>query len=83
MSTRTIGRSARQHRRGTLGRLAEIRHARRLSQHDLSDISGVPVVSISRAENGNMPVSITVYKLAMGLGVDPGELYTRVEENAM
>jgi DNA-binding Xre family transcriptional regulator len=68
------------HGPGSLGRLHDTRKARGLSQHDLADLSGVPVITISRAENGRGVHTTTVAKLAAALGVEPGELMTPLED---
>lgn len=48
--------------------LAEARHARRLTQQDLSDLSGIPQPEISRIESGRAnPTLETVSRLATAL----------------
>ncbi len=71
------------HRPGSLGRLREIRRARGMAHTDLAAASGVSVTSISRCENGRGAQTQTVFALAKALGVDPGDLYTRPEAQAV
>jgi transcriptional regulator with XRE-family HTH domain len=75
-----ISRAAVPHRPGSLGRLRALRNERGWSQHDLAEKAGVATLSVSRAENGRMPVAATVYKLAKALQVDASELYTREDD---
>ena len=56
-------------------RLKGARLRRVLSQEDLAAAAGVPVVTISRIENGHaQPRPSTVRKLAGALNVEPGWL---------
>ncbi len=56
-------------------RLKGARLRRVWSQEDLAAAAGVPVVTISRIENGHaQPRPSTVRKLASALDVDPGWL---------
>ena len=68
----------------TIGdRLRWARERQVLTQADLADRSGVPVVTISRIENGHhegRPRQSTVRKLALALGVDPVWLMWGVQE---
>jgi transcriptional regulator with XRE-family HTH domain len=73
-------RHAIPHSPGSLGRLRDVRIAQDLRQAELAEISGVPVITISRAENGRIVQSSTLYKLADALGVDRGELMTPLED---
>ena len=58
-----------------LERLAELRHARFLSQSELAAASGVHQVTISRLEQGlHEPTGKTVRQLAQALGVEPAQL---------
>lgn len=52
------------------------RDRRAWTQADLAEVSGVPIVTISRIENRRIsrPRQSTVRKLAEALGVDPGWL---------
>ncbi len=54
-------------------RLKKVRERRVLTQEELAAAAGVPVVTISRIENGHTeePRPSTVRKLAKPLGVDP------------
>lgn len=69
-------RRAVPHGPGSLERLRDVRIAQHLRQTELAEISSVPVITISRAENGRIVNSRTLYKLADALGVDPGKLMT-------
>ncbi len=56
-------------------RLRGVRQRRVWSQEDLAAAAGVPVVTISRIENGHaQPRPSTIRKLAGALNVDPGWL---------
>jgi transcriptional regulator with XRE-family HTH domain len=57
-------------------RLQQTRKRKVLSQEELAAAAGVPVVTISRIENGHAanPRPSTVRKLAAALGVEPGWL---------
>jgi transcriptional regulator with XRE-family HTH domain len=63
---------------------ANLRRSRkeaRLTQEALWDSSGVNMTEISRIENGQKdPQLTTIVRLAIGLGVPPGELLAGVEE---
>jgi transcriptional regulator with XRE-family HTH domain len=62
---------------GTGGRLREARLRKVWTQEDLAAASGVPVVTISRIENGHVqqaPRQSTLRKLAAALDVDPAWL---------
>lgn len=67
----------------TLGaRLSQARKRKVLSQEELAEAAGVPVVTISRIENGHTgePRPSTVRKLATALEVDPTWLIFGEEE---
>jgi transcriptional regulator with XRE-family HTH domain len=52
-----------------------------LTQEALWDSSGVNMTEISRIENGQKdPQLTTIVRLAVGLGIPPGELLGGVEE---
>ncbi len=57
-------------------RLEQARKRRVMSQEELAKAAGVPVVTISRIENGHTeaPRPSTTRKLATALGVDPAWL---------
>jgi transcriptional regulator with XRE-family HTH domain len=66
-----------------IGRRArEIRETRRLMQKEVSKRAGIPPSTISRIEIGDIsrPSAELVYRLARGLGVDPGELFKAPKE---
>ena len=54
-------------------RLKQVRERRVMTQEELATAAGVPVVTISRIENGHTgePRPSTVRKLAKALSVDP------------
>jgi len=66
------------------GRLRRARLSRGLTQDELAELSGVPVVTISRIENNRYgtPRPPTVRKLATALGVTPGWLLFGEEQEA-
>ena len=63
---------------------ANLRRSRRaagLTQEALWESSGVNMTEISRIENGQKdPQLTTIVRLAVGLGIPPGELLGGVEE---
>ncbi len=58
--------------------LARIRSERDLSQDDAADlIENMDQPLMSKIENGNRTINvITLYKIGLGLAVNPGELYS-------
>jgi transcriptional regulator with XRE-family HTH domain len=67
----------------TAERLKAARMRQVLSQRDLAEKAGVPIVTISRIENGhNTPIPATVRKLAEALDVDPAWLMYGDSEEA-
>ena len=68
----------------TIGeRLRRARNRKVWTQEDLARESGVPVVTISRVENGRQegqPRPSTIRRLAVPLGVEPGWLLFGEEE---
>jgi transcriptional regulator with XRE-family HTH domain len=55
--------------------LRAVRHARRLSQHELGDLAGVTASAISQAERGERGLSLTtLVRLSAALGVTIDEL---------
>lgn len=63
-------------------RVRELREERGLTVRVLSDRTDLAENSISRIERGErVPSSITVEKLARGLGVEPGELFDQESKN--
>ena len=69
----------------TIGaRLKAARDRRAWTQADLASASGVPIVTISRIENGRQagrPRQSTIRKLAAALEVDPGWLLVGAEDD--
>lgn len=54
-----------------VGKLIAARDRKKLSQRDLSNLSGIPQKTISRIENGkDIPKIPTLFKLASSLGLN-------------
>ncbi len=57
-------------------RVRQLRQDRGFTLRELADKSNLTLNSVGRIERGERtPSSVTVEKLARGLGVDPGELF--------
>ncbi len=60
-------------------RVRELRHQQQLTQEGLGDKAGLHFTYIGSVERGERNVTLeTILRLAMALGVDPGDLVTRL-----
>lgn len=71
----------RKARLATLGENVErLREARGLTQEELGRLAGLHQTAIARIEKGERgPRLATLFKLAEGLGVRPGELFDGID----